>query len=289
MNSRREIRTDVGRIIVRKTRLVDDFLVEANKYSPLNAEEESRLIELAQKGDEDARNKVLCSNLKFLYSLSARFQDGENILDLIDEAYIGMDKALATFDATRGFRFISYAVFQMRFMISNYYKNFYRTVTLPKTVSRLGDKPQLAMDRLFQENGYMPSIEQIEEYIETYLNEKVIRATDLIPQRYKSLDKPLIADEGDSSSVAESGELAYIISNKDEYDDTQKHIDETFKILMQPLNEREKLIVNLWRKRGGHELVAHELGVTPEYVGMILHRAIAKMKKRTNHCMLKAV
>lgn len=289
MNSRREIRTDVGGIIVRKTRLVDDFLAEANKYSPLKAEEEAQLIELAQKGDEDARNKVLCSNLKFLYALCARFQHGENILDLIDEAYIGMDRALATFDATRGFRFISYAVFQMRCMISTYYKNYFRTVTLPKTISRLGDKPQLAMDRLFQENGYMPSIEQIEEYIETYLNDKVIYATDLLPQTYKSLDKPLIADEGDSPSVAESGELAYIISNKDEYDDTQKHIDETFKILMQPLNEREKLVVNLWRKSGGHEFVAHELGVTPEYVGLILRSAIAKMKKRTNHRMLKAV
>ena len=289
MSSKRDIRTNVGGIIVHKTRLVDDFLAEANKYSPLKPEEEAHLIELAQKGDEEAKNKVLCSNLKFLYSLCARFQHRENILDLIDEAYIGMDKALATFDATRGFRFLSYAVFQMRYMISTYYSNFFRTVTLPKTISRLGDKPQLATDKLFQENGYMPTIEQIEEYIETHLNEKVIYATDLLPQTYKSLDKPLISNEGDSPSVSESGELAYIISNKDEYDDTQKHIEETFKILMQPLNEREKLVVNLWRKSGGHEFVAHELGITPANVGAILHNAIEKMKKRTNHRMLKAV
>lgn len=277
----RSIHTDYSTITF-KTRAINDFLADIDRYKLLTPEEEVELFEQYNNGDEKAGDKIICANLRFVYNVCAKFQNNGNILDLINCGVIGMKKALASFDAKRGLKFISYAVFQIRSEITNYYKDCHYLIRRPHTVSKYTEKVVEARDKFFQENEYIPTLEQLQEMLENEYNAHVIEKSDLIQSEFISFDRPIDNEGGTGSRIDEVGNIALTASSQNEYEEKEEDEDNKRLIafLMEGLAEREKIIINLILEGYTFEKIADRFDVSGNNIRMIYQKAIDRMKKR---------
>ena len=272
----------------RETASLDKYLQEIGKVDLITAEQEVELARRIKQGDRIALEKLTKANLRFVVSVSKQYQNqGLSLPDLINEGNLGLIKAAQRFDETRGFKFISYAVWWIRQSILQALAEQSRIVRLP--LNKIGsiNKINKAAARLEQSFEREPNQKEIAGELEMTENE--VKESQRNPGRHVSMDAPLIQDEdntmydvlrSDEGPTPETGLL---------YESLRKEIDRA----VQTLTQREADVVKLYFGLGeGHPMTLEEIGerfdLTRERVRQIKEKAIRRLKHTSRSKILKS-
>jgi RNA polymerase primary sigma factor len=265
----------------RESQSLEKYLQEIGKVELIGPEEEVRLARQIKLGDQAALDKLTKANLRFVVSVSKQYQNqGLSLPDLINEGNLGLIKAAQRFDETRGFKFISYAVWWIRQSILQALAEQSRIVRLPLNKVGLTNKIQKAFSQLEQEYEREPSPEELAELLE--LETEEVSATLGIAARHVSMDTPL--SEGEDSTlvdVLENPNAEHANTNIEHKESLKQEIDRSMKVL----TERQKEVICYFFGIGvDHPMSLEDIGekfnLTRERVRQIKDKAITKL--RTN-------
>ena len=271
----------------RESAALDRYLQEIGHEELISVEEEVELAQRIRKGDRKALEKLTKANLRFVVSVAKQYQNqGLSLPDLINEGNLGLIKAAEKFDETRGFKFISYAVWWIRQSILQAIAEQSRLVRLPLNQVGSVNKINRAYNRLEQENERRPSVDEIAE--QTDIPEDKIADAMKVNTRHVSVDAPFA--EGDENSLLD------ILANDDApMADTElvkeSLRDEIGRALLS-LNERERNVIQAFFGINQPEMTLEEIGdkygLTRERVRQIKEKAIRRLRNNTKNKMLKA-
>src|ERR1044072_6757552 len=265
----------------RDSQAVEKYLQEISKISMITPEEETVLAQRIKMGDQRALDKLVQANLRFVVSVSKQYQNqGLSLPDLINEGNLGLIKAAQRFDETRGFKFISYAVWWIRQSILQALAEQSRIVRLPLNKVGLTNKIQKAFSQLEQEYEREPSPEELAELLE--LETEEVSATLGIAARHVSMDTPL--SEGEDNTlidVLENHNAERAETNIEHKESLKQEIERSMKML----TERQKEVICYFFGLGvDHPMSLEDIGdkfnLTRERVRQIKDKAITKL--RTN-------
>lgn len=271
----------------REDSTLDKYLQEITQERLLTAEEEITLARKIKEGDKDALQKLTRANLRFVVSVAKQYQhQGLSLPDLINEGNIGLIKAAEKFDDTRGFKFISYAVWWIRQSIMQALADQSRLVRLPLNQVGSVNKINKISNKFEQEFERKPSIAEIAEEI----NLSQERVSDAIKgnNRHVSMDAPL-TDGNDNG-------LADLLQGNDGQDiDTHlllESLREELKLALNILDERERFVIEAFYGINQPEMTLQEIGakkgLTRERARQIREKAIRKLRKNTQNKLLKS-
>lgn len=271
----------------REDSTLDKYLQEITQERLLTAEEEIALARKIKEGDKDALQKLTRANLRFVVSVAKQYQhQGLSLPDLINEGNIGLIKAAEKFDDTRGFKFISYAVWWIRQSIMQALADQSRLVRLPLNQVGSVNKINKISNKFEQESERKPSIAEIAEEI----NLSQERVSDAIKgnNRHVSMDAPL-TDGNDNG-------LADLLQGNDGQDiDTHlllESLREELKLALNILDERERFVIEAFYGINQPEMTLQEIGakkgLTRERARQIREKAIRKLRKNTQNKLLKS-
>lgn len=274
----------------RSSEALDKYLVEIGRAPLISIDEEIELAQKIKKGGpegERAKNKLVTANLRFVVSVAKQYQhQGLTLTDLIDEGNIGLIKAAQKFDETRGFKFISYAVWWIRQSILQALAEQSRMVRLPLNQTGLQNKISKASAKLEQANERRPSVEELAEELDVPV-EKVTE-TLKISNRTLSVDAPLSDDEGSSMIDVMTNEDAPNTDHTLMHESLSLEIDRALSVL----NERERDIIKKFFGLGRPEMtleeIGQELGLTRERVRQIKENAIKQLQRNAKTSLLKS-
>ena len=276
-----------------RTMATEMFLAEARKYPVLTAEEESEILSRAQAGDESAKTALVKHNLRFIFSLASKFARGDEALDLVSVATFGIYRAIDTFDANKGLRFLSYAVHWMRAEISEYYDTDAQLVR-NKMQHKVGTKAACIGDKFYAENGRYPSEAELVEILESEYNVELKKRSDVLRHSYTSINSKI--DE-DGATLEEIGEVAMATACHNEVEDSIESEDRahTLEKLLSTLPLRNRMILEMSVGMGDYEgierdddAIAEELGLTRERVRQIRLKSLAALKERAKKILATA-
>jgi len=271
----------------RESEALDKYLQEIGKEELISPEEEVELAQRIKKGDHRALERLTRANLRFVVSVAKQYQNqGLSLPDLINEGNVGLIKAAEKFDETRGFKFISYAVWWIRQSILQAIADQSRIVRLPLNQVGSVNRINRAMNRFEQENERRPSVEELSEKTDLPL-EKIDEAMS-INTRQVSVDAPLSNDE--------DGSLLDILINNDAPAADRSLVNESLKAeidnALQTLSERERNILRAFFGIDQQEMTLDEIGVkfglTRERVRQLKEKALRKLRATNKHSVLKA-
>ena len=271
----------------RESAALEKYLQEIGHEELLSVEEEVELAQRIKKGDRKALERLTKANLRFVVSVAKQYQNqGLSLPDLINEGNLGLIKAAERFDETRGFKFISFAVWWIRQSILQALAEQSRIVRLPLNQVGSVNKINKALSKFEQENERRPSIDEIAE--EVNLPHEKIESAMKINGRHVSVDAPF-SDSDDSS-------LLDIIPNDDSpmADNTLviESLKEVIKNTLQQVNERERKIIEAFFGIDQPEMTMAEIGtkygLTRERVRQIKEKAIRKLRSNTKNKLLKS-
>ena len=270
----------------RESASLEKYLQEIGKEEMISAEEEVELAQQIRKGDKKALERLTRANLRFVVSVAKQYQNqGLSLPDLINEGNLGLLKAAERFDETRGFKFISYAVWWIRQSIRQAISEQSRIVRLPLNQVGSVNKINREINRFEQENERRPSLEEIAEKID--LPEDKIDEAMNINGHHVSVDAPFA--EGEDNSLLD------IMPNSDSPMADKTLVAESLKAEIQNalsvLNERERNVVEASYGINCPELTLEEIGekfgLTRERVRQIKEKAIRKLRMCTKNKILK--
>ena len=271
----------------RESEALEKYLSEIGKEELLSSDEEVELAQRIRKGDQQALERLTKSNLRFVVSVAKQYQNqGLALPDLINEGNMGLIKAAEKFDETRGFKFISYAVWWIRQSILQARAEQSRIVRLPLNQVGSMNKINKMLSKFEQENERRPSIDEISEQID--LPEDKIDAAMQISGRHVSVDAPFVDGEDNS--------LLDVLVNYDAPMADRELVKESLQAeitnALQMLNERERNIIRAFYGIGEPELtleeIGHKYGLTRERVRQIKEKAIRRLRGNTKNNVLKA-
>lgn len=272
----------------RETASLDKYLQEIGKEELISAEEEVILAQKIKAGDTHALEKLTKSNLRFVVSVAKQYQNqGLSLPDLINEGNLGLIKAAQRFDETRGFKFISYAVWWIRQSILQALAEQSRIVRLPLNQVGSLNKIKKEASKLEQVYERAPSPDELARSLE--LSEDKIKESLRISTRHISVDAPLVQGE--------DGSLLDVFINEDSLDTDDSLIYESLSKEIQrslaTLSEKERDIINLYFGIGmNHGLTLDEIAIkfdlTRERVRQIKEKAIRRLKKNSRSKLLKS-
>ena len=266
----------------RSSEALDKYLVEIGRVPMITVDEE---IELAQairnggKAGERAKEKLVKANLRFVVSVAKQYQhQGLGLTDLIDEGNIGLVKAAEKFDETRGFKFISYAVWWIRQSILQAIAEQSRIVRLPLNQVGALSKINSEISKFEQKNQRRPSVQELSML--TNIDETKIDQTIKADNHHMSIDAPFQEDDDNSmADVLASGEDSRADKQVD-YESMAKELDT---VLRNVLKDREIPIVRECFGIGCHEKgleeIGDQLGLTRERVRQIREKSIVKLRE----------
>ena len=264
---------------------IDKYLTEIGRLELLKMEEEVELAQRIRHGDEAALKRLVEANLRFVVSVAKQYQNqGMSLNDLIDEGNIGLMKAAQKFDETRGFKFISYAVWWIRQSILQAISEQSRIVRMPLNQVGLQAKISRASTEFEQKFQRRPSAEELSELLDTDLD----RIKDSLNAGGKkvSVDAPFQDDETNSMIDVMTDDSAPGTDNSMERESLATDIDTA----LQVLSERERLVVKMLFGIGRTEMTAEEvatnLGLTRERVRQIKERALRRLREEANMSIL---
>ncbi len=262
----------------RETASLDKYLQEIGKVELITAEEEVELAQRIKAGDQRALEKLTKANLRFVVSVAKQYQNqGLTLPDLINEGNLGLIKAARRFDETRGFKFISYAVWWIRQSILQALAEQSRIVRLP--LNKIGSINKINKMYAFleQENEREPSAEEIAKKLDMTVNE--VKESMKNSGRHISMDAPLI--EGEDSNL-------YDVLRSGESPNPDKNlVHESLRIeierALETLTPREADVIKLYFGLGDHQpMTLEEIGetfdLTRERVRQIKEKAIRRLK-----------
>ncbi len=271
----------------RESASLDKYLQEIGKYELISIEEEVELAQRIRKGDQEAIEKLTQANLRFVVSVAKQYQNqGLTLPDLINEGNLGLIKAAEKFDETRGFKFISYAVWWIRQSIMQAINEQSRIVRLPLNQVSSLSKYNKAVAEFEQKNQRRPTPEELAKILD--LPKEKVLDTMRVSGRHVSVDAPFADGEDNSlldvlensdSPIADKGLINESLS---------KEIDRAFSTL----TERERLILKLSFGIGMPEMSLEEIGekfgLTRERVRQIREKAIRRLRNTSRSNLLKS-
>ena len=263
----------------RKDASLEIYFKDVSKLSMITPEKEIELTRRIKLGDKAAANELVTANLRFVISVAKQYQNkGLDLVDLIQEGNIGMLEAAYKFDETRGYRFISYAVWWIRQSIMRAISEQCRTVRVPMSQIVNMSKINKMSEKFEQKNGRVPSMEEIEE--ETNLNRKKINMSLASTYRAVSLESPL-RDE-DVSCLLD----VLPNDNSESTDTTALKSDLNLEIerILSKLSYREQDVLRMSFGIGvqamSNDEIASRFGIGGERVRQIQHSAINHIKNK---------
>jgi RNA polymerase primary sigma factor len=270
----------------RESESLDKYLQEIGKEEMISTEEEVELAQRIRKGDKKALEKLTKANLRFVVSVAKQYQNqGLSLADLINEGNVGLIKAAEKFDETRGFKFISYAVWWIRQSILQAIADQSRIVRLPLNQSGAVNKINRALSKFEQENERRPNIEELSETIDLPM-EKIGEAMSA-NTHHISVDAPFA--EGEDNSL-----LDIMINDDSPMADIQlvkESLQTEINTALRALSERERKVVEAFFGINQPEMTLEEIGekygLTRERVRQIKEKAIRRLRNTKNK-MLKS-
>jgi RNA polymerase primary sigma factor len=266
----------------RESQSLEKYLQEIGKVELITPEEEVKLAIRIKQGDQKALDKLTKANLRFVVSVAKQYQNqGLTLPDLINEGNLGLIKAAQRFDETRGFKFISYAVWWIRQSILQALAEQSRIVRLPLNKVGLTNRIQKAYSMLEQQFEREPSAEELAEVLELDIEE--VRSTIGIGGRHVSVDTPL--SEGEDNTLIDVMEN----TNADRAEVNVEH-NESLKIdidrSLKTLTERQKEVICFFFGIGvDHPMSLEDIGdrfsLTRERVRQIKDKAITKLRSNS--------
>lgn len=271
----------------RESLALEKYLIEIGHQNMISPEEEVLLASKIRQGDRDALNRLVCANLRFVVSVAKQYQNqGMSLPDLINEGNLGLIKAAEKFDETRGFKFISYAVWWIRQSILQALAEQSRIVRLPLNQVGMINRISRTQSMFEQEHGRRASEEEIAEE----LGVPVVKVADTMRQhaRSVSMDAPFGEDEENCLLDVISDDESPSADNSLEKESLSKEVDRVLDIL----TPREKSIVYMFFGIGGQEKsleeIGYEFGLTRERVRQIKEKAIRRLRTSSQTKTLKA-
>ena len=270
----------------RESASLDKYLQEIGKEELITVEEEVELAQRIRKGDQEALEKLTKANLRFVVSVAKQYQNqGLSLPDLINEGNLGLIKAAEKFDETRGFKFISYAVWWIRQSILQALAEQSRIVRLPLNQVGSLNKINKAFARFEQEHERTPSAEELAQELE--LPKEKVTDTLRVAGRHISVDAPF-ADGEDNS-------LLDVLVNPDSPNADRGLINESLATevdrALETLTDRERDIIKYFFGIGCPEMTLEEIGekfdLTRERVRQIKEKAIRRLRNSSKSKLLK--
>ncbi|HYF33310.1 MAG TPA: RNA polymerase sigma factor RpoD/SigA [Chitinophagaceae bacterium] len=272
----------------RESQSLEKYLQEIGKVELISPDEEVQLAGRIKQGDQQALDKLTKANLRFVVSVAKQYQNqGLSLPDLINEGNLGLIKAAQRFDETRGFKFISYAVWWIRQSILQALAEQSRIVRLPLNKVGLTNRIQKAYSQLEQEFEREPSPEELAEILELDVDE--ISATLGIGARHISMDTPLAEGEDNTLiDVLENPNAERAEENIEHKESLKQEIDRSLKTL----TERQKEVICFFFGLGvDHPMSLEDIGarfnLTRERVRQIKDKAITKLKTNSRSKALR--
>ena len=270
----------------RESASLEKYLQEIGKEEMISAEEEAELAQRIRKGDQKALERLTRANLRFVVSVAKQYQNqGMSLPDLINEGNLGLLKAAERFDETRGFKFISYAVWWIRQSILQAISEQSRIVRLPLNQVGSYNKINREISKFEQLNERRPSLDEIAEHIDLPA-EKIDEAMSA-SGHHVSVDAPFV--EGEDNSLLD------VMVNEDIPSTDKELVMESLKSeirhALSILTERERKVIEDSYGINGQELTLEEIGVkyglSRERVRQIKEKAIRKLRACTKNKILK--
>ena len=274
-------------ITSRESESLEKYLQEIGREELLSIEEEVELATRIRKGDRKALERLTKANLRFVVSVAKQYQNqGLTLADLINEGNVGLIKAAERFDETRGFKFISYAVWWIRQSIMQAIAEQSRIVRLPLNQVGSVNRINRMLTRFEQENERRPSSQEIAE--QTDLPQDKVDEALMANTRHISVDAPFA--EGDDNSL-----LDILINENAPLADRQLLVESLraeIATVLHSLGDREEHILKDFYGIDGPELSLEEIGnkygLTRERVRQIKEKAIRRLRTSTKNDILKA-
>ncbi len=270
----------------RESASLDKYLQEIGREELVTPDEEVELAQRIRKGDQEALEKLTRANLRFVVSVAKQYQNqGLSLPDLINEGNLGLIKAAEKFDETRGFKFISYAVWWIRQSILQALAEQSRIVRLPLNQVGSLNKINKALTRFEQENERQPTNEELSEMIDVPKDK--ISDTLRVGSRHVSVDAPFV--EGEDNSLLD------VLPNDDSPSADRGLVNESLNTeierALSTLTDREREIVKSFFGIGCQEMTLEEIGerfgLTRERVRQIKEKAIRRLKMPNRSKLLK--
>ena len=271
----------------RESQSLDKYLQEISREDRISAEEEVELAQKIRNGDRKALEKLTKANLRFVVSVAKQYQNqGLSLPDLINEGNLGLIKAAMKFDETRGFKFISYAVWWIRQSILQAIAEQSRIVRLPLNQVGSVTKINRELNKFEQENERRPNVGEIADRVD--LPEEKIAEAMKANTRHVSVDAPF--------SDSEDGSLLDVMPSTDtpsaDNELYRESLREEIVRLFRLLDERERTVLKAYFGIGQPEMTMEEIGtkynLTRERVRQIKEKAIRRLRNSTKNQLLKS-
>ena len=271
----------------RESESLDKYLQEIGKEELLSTDEEVELAQRIKKGDRQALDRLTKANLRFVVSVAKQYQNqGLSLSDLINEGNMGLIKAAEKFDKTRGFEFISYAVWWIRQSILQAIAEQSRIVRLPLNQVGAVNRINREANRFEQEHERRPSVEELSEKVD--LPEDKIDDALHVGGHHVSVDAPFV--DGEDNSL-----LDVLVNDDAPMADRQLVVESLraeIRNALQMLNDRERKVITAFFGIDQPEMTLEEIGakygLTRERVRQIKEKAIRRLRGNTKNKMLKA-
>jgi RNA polymerase primary sigma factor len=271
----------------RESASLDKYLQDIGKEPLISVEEEVELAQRIKKGDKAALEKLVRANLRFVVSVAKQYQNqGLSLSDLINEGNLGLIKAAEKFDETRGFKFISYAVWWIRQSILQALAEQSRIVRLPLNQVGALNKLNKEMSKFEQENERAPSIEEVASNLE--MPKDKVADTLRVAGKHVSVDAPF--QEGEDNTLLDviPNTTTPKTDNELMYESLRREIDR----VLDTLSEREQQIIRMFFGLDGKEMtleeIGHHFGLTRERVRQIKEKAIRRLRHVSKNKILRS-
>ncbi len=270
----------------RESASLDKYLQEIGHEELLSVDEEVELAQKIKKGDRRALERLTRANLRFVVSVAKQYQNqGLSLPDLINEGNVGLIKAAEKFDETRGFKFISYAVWWIRQSILQAIAEQSRIVRLPLNQVGSVNKINRELNKFEQEHERRPSVDEIADRID--LPEDKIEEAMKVNNRHVSMDAPFVDGEDNSLLDVLADNDMPMADKALVQESLRKEIDRAIELL----NDREQKVVRAFFGIGAPEMTLEEIGekynLTRERVRQIKEKAIRRLRHNTKNKLLK--
>ena len=275
-------------ITTREAPSLEKYFSDISKVDMVTAEEEAALAQRIRRGDQSAVERLTKANLRFVVSVAKQYQfQGLSLSDLINEGNMGLIRAAKKFDETKGFRFISYAVWWIRQSIMQALADQSRIVRIPLNKVGLSSKVNKAAQQLEQNFEREPTAEEISEYLDMDIEE--VSSTMNFNSRHLSIDSP-IGEEGDGTMIdILENENVDAVDGESQKESMMYEIE----LALNSLPPKQQMVLKSLYGIGmdrplGMEDIGEEMGLTRERVRQIRDQALITLRRHTNARRLKS-